>query len=71
MSGAALKSVPTARVDVAGKSLRPETGDASPLTAIADDEWTQGAHRSQPPRLLRAVAQVLKIEACRQEVARG
>jgi ParB/RepB/Spo0J family partition protein len=41
------------------------------LTAIADDEWTQGATRSQARRLLRAVSQALTVEARRREVARA
>lgn len=39
------------------------------LAAIADDEWTQGATRSQARRLLRAVSKALNVEARRREVA--
>ena len=41
------------------------------LAAIADDEWTQGATRSQARRLLRAVSQAMNVEARRREVARA
>jgi hypothetical protein len=41
------------------------------LSAIADDEWAQGATRSQARRLLRAVSQALNVEARRREVARA
>lgn len=32
------------------------------LTAIVDDDWVQGATRSQARRLLRAVSQALNVE---------